>query len=194
MARHIEFHETEALQAAMRAFWTKGYDSTSLHDLEMSMKLKRTSIYNTFGNKRELFKQVINYYQKTVLSELFALLDNIESIDEGIEKLLNCIVDIHFQKHNPGGCLAILSILEREQHDEQTIALLEKPFRSLHRFLQKRLKDAQLAGEISTQFNSAALATTIVTTITGIFVMGKAGFSKKQLTTVSHTVSQLLRL
>ncbi len=45
MARHKEFDETEALEVAMRTFWSKGYEGTSLQGLEASMDLARTSIY-----------------------------------------------------------------------------------------------------------------------------------------------------
>lgn len=58
MGRTKAFDEEAALAAAMRLFWQKGYGATSIGDLERAMALKRTSIYNTFGNKRALFQRV----------------------------------------------------------------------------------------------------------------------------------------
>ena len=59
MARTKAFDERRALIAAMLVFWEKGYEATSMQDLEQAMGLRRTSIYNAFGNKRSLFGRVM---------------------------------------------------------------------------------------------------------------------------------------
>ena len=75
MARTKQFDETQALVSAMRVFWEKGYEGTSIHDLEQAMGLNRTSIYNTFGNKRAIFNRVMSCYKESVMASLFAALD-----------------------------------------------------------------------------------------------------------------------
>ncbi len=62
------------------------------------MQLTRTSIYNAFGNKRQLFKRVIEYYQQSVLSEVFALVENANSFREGINDLLRAVIELHFRE------------------------------------------------------------------------------------------------
>lgn len=192
MARHKEFSESKVLQAAMHAFWTQGYSGTSLNDLEASMQLTRTSIYNAFGNKRQLFKRVIEYYQQSVLSEVFALVENADSFREGINNLLRGVIELHFREDTPGGCLVLLSILEREQHDAQTIILLEKPLKTLQKYLKKQINDAITSGELNIETDVNTLASTIVTLMIGIVAMAKAGFSKNALSKVSTSIDQLL--
>jgi len=192
MARHKEFDETEALEAAMHTFWSKGYEGTSLHDLESSMGLSRTSIYNAFGNKRQLFNQAITHYHRTVLADLIETLDKAHTIQEGVKKFLNGIVDLHFREDTPGGCLVVLSVLEREQHEAETVMMLEHIVEHMQKALQDRIKQAQDAGQLSGEIKARRVSTSIVAAATGIMVMGKAGFSRASLRTVSDTICSLL--
>ncbi|ALR20166.1 helix-turn-helix domain-containing protein [Sphingobium baderi] len=53
-----------ALDAAMREFWEKGYEGTSLSDLTAAMGIERPSLYRFFGNKDDLFRRVVERYDE----------------------------------------------------------------------------------------------------------------------------------
>jgi TetR/AcrR family transcriptional repressor of nem operon len=72
MARKIEFDKNQALQKAMRLFWEKGYEASSIEDLVQAMEINRFSIYNTFGDKKALFLKALKYYRDSVLAKLIA--------------------------------------------------------------------------------------------------------------------------
>ncbi|MGO2638704.1 MAG: TetR/AcrR family transcriptional regulator, partial [Enterococcus viikkiensis] len=55
MARVKEFDETEVLTKAMQLFWQQGYEKTSMQELVDVMGIHRRSIYDTFGDKHQLF-------------------------------------------------------------------------------------------------------------------------------------------
>ncbi|NUS02366.1 MAG: helix-turn-helix transcriptional regulator, partial [Nonomuraea sp.] len=59
MARPRTFEEDRAVEAAMRAFWDAGYEATSTQDLCAATGLGRSSIYNTFAGKRDLFERAL---------------------------------------------------------------------------------------------------------------------------------------
>ena len=67
MARPREFDEDEVLQAALRLFWGKGYQGTSLDDLMAAMRLTKSSLYKAFGSKEALFWHVVERYQRDIL-------------------------------------------------------------------------------------------------------------------------------
>ena len=175
----------------MLVFWEKGYDGTSIQDLEHAMGLNRTSIYNAFGNKRAIFDRVMSCYKESVMSALFAKLDDAPNIKEGIRRMLNSALDIHFDEDNPGGCLVVLSLLESGQHDEQARASMQQAIQDLKSALQARLGKAKKSGELSVGLDVGSTATTIATTMTGMMVMGKANFSKAAL---KKTVNQVVSL
>jgi len=191
MARTRQFDERQALIAAMLVFWEKGYEGTSIHDLEQAMGLNRTSIYNAFGNKRAIFNRVMMCYKESVMSALFAALQNAPNIKEGVRRLLYGALDIHFDEDNPGGCLMVLSMLEDNQHDEQAKTTMQEAFHTLKNTLQAQLGKAKKAGELSPDLDVGSMATTIATTMTGLMVMGKANFSKASL---KKTINQVVSL
>ena len=191
MARTKQFDERQALVSAMLVFWEKGYEGTSIQDLEHATGLNRTSIYNAFGNKRAIFGRVMGCYKESVMSALFAELDSATTIKEGIRHMLNGALDIHFDKDNPGGCLVVLSILESGQHDEQAQASMQQTLHDLKSALQARLNKAKKSGELSKNLDAGSTATTIATTMAGMMVLGKANFSKAAL---KKTINQVLRL
>lgn len=191
MARTKQFDETQALVSAMRVFWEKGYEGTSIHDLEQAMGLNRTSIYNTFGNKRAIFNRVMSCYKESVMASLFAELDNAPDIREGVRRLLNAALDIHFDKDNPGGCLVVLSVLESGQHDAESQLAMQQTLQDLKTALQARLSKAKKAGELAKDLDVGSTATTISTTMTGMMVMGKANFTRASL---KKTINQVVSL
>ena len=191
MARTRQFDERQALQAAMLVFWEKGYDGTSINDLEQAMGLNRTSIYNAFGNKGALFERVMTCYKESVMAELFARLDSAPNIREGIRRMLNGALDIHFDEDNPGGCLVVLSVMESGQHDDQSISAMQQTMQELKSVLQSRISKARKNGELANDIDPGATATTIATTMAGMMVMGKANMSKASL---KKTINQILGL
>jgi TetR/AcrR family transcriptional repressor of nem operon len=191
MGRIRQFDERQALLAAMLVFWEKGYEGTSIQDLEDAMAMKRTSIYNAFGNKHRIFQRVTACYKESVMAELFTAMDAAPDIREGIRRLLNAALDIHFAEDNPGGCLVVLSVLESDQLDEQSRTQMQQTIHELKSALQTRLTRAKRAGELPPDLDSAATATTIATTMTGMMVMGKANFSQAVL---KKTIDQVVSL
>lgn len=175
----------------MLVFWEKGYEGTSIQDLEDAMGLKRTSIYHAFGNKRAIFQRVMACYKESVMAELFTAMDSAPDIREGIRRLLNAALDIHFDKDKPGGCLVVLSVLESDQLDDQSRNQMQQTIHDLKTALQARLTRARKEGELPQDLDAAATATTIATTMTGMMVMGKANFARAAL---KKTVDQVVGL
>lgn len=56
MVRPREFDEDQALNAAMKLFWEKGYEATSLSDLTSKMGIQKPSLYSAFGDKKHCLK------------------------------------------------------------------------------------------------------------------------------------------
>ena len=48
----------------MSVFWLKGYAATSTDDLLQAMKIGRQSMYDTFGDKRRLYVEALERYQR----------------------------------------------------------------------------------------------------------------------------------
>ena len=64
--RPREFDIEGALDRALGVFWSHGYAHTSLEDLLKAMKVGRSSFYQAFGSKRELYLRTIDRFLEMV--------------------------------------------------------------------------------------------------------------------------------
>ena len=181
MSRNKVFNEDNALDAAMRLFWKKGYEASSMQALEEVMGLKRSSIYNTFGNKRSLFKLAIERYTQLVLSSFLCVINDSHTANEAIRNVLGEVISLHFNKNNPGGCMVVLSLMESKQHDKETLHMLQSALKLLHITLVKRFEKAIVERDMDQSVNCEALASEVTGLITGMIVMARANFSKSSL-------------
>ena len=71
----IQMFETVAIvRAARDVFWDKGFEATSVADLEEATGLRRSSLYHCFGSKRGLFDVAVRDYLDTVARPRLAVL------------------------------------------------------------------------------------------------------------------------
>src|SRR5215469_7573792 len=106
--RPREFDADEALAAALRVFWTRGYEGASLTDLTEAMGISRPSLYACFGNKEALFRQALDLYEREKLAYVGAALEA-PTAREVAERLLLGGLDIQTSRTEPKGCLSVIS-------------------------------------------------------------------------------------
>src|SRR6266404_1613927 len=88
MARPKEFDRDEALQKAIGVFCEKGYAAASTDELMRAMKISRQSMYDTFGDKRQLYLEAFRRYVADSVNEQIGYLEKSSSPLAGIEKML----------------------------------------------------------------------------------------------------------
>ncbi|CAM4201596.1 transcriptional regulator, TetR family [Pedobacter westerhofensis] len=124
MARNVEFDEELAISRAMDLFWKKGYTGTSMRDLCEVMGVNASSIYNTIGDKHQLFIRCIKYYTESRMEAARKQLKLIDSPFKAIEKFINA--SAHAITNEPDSCLAIKTTFELAVSDEQVQKILKK--------------------------------------------------------------------
>ncbi|MCV9994135.1 TetR/AcrR family transcriptional regulator [Paeniglutamicibacter sp. ZC-3] len=128
MARTQEFDTSKALGDARRVFWEKGFDATSIADLESATGLGRSSIYHGFGSKRGLFDAVIQDYMDTILRPRLNLLHDPTLPARGIsiylESLSDALVKTAGQATNRG-CLLLNTAAGIAGNDEALRMLID---------------------------------------------------------------------
>ena len=79
MARPRTFEPEEALAAIKDAFWRRGYEATSMADIEAATGLKKQSLYRLFGDKRGMYLRALDHYGRHEAAETLAGLKEGES-------------------------------------------------------------------------------------------------------------------
>jgi TetR/AcrR family transcriptional repressor of nem operon len=86
MARPREFDLNSALDRAMETFRSKGYEATSLDDSCGATGLSRSSLYATFGSKRDLLLRSVDRYVELQTPHIAAILAQPIPISERIRR------------------------------------------------------------------------------------------------------------
>jgi AcrR family transcriptional regulator len=163
-----------ALIKAMRLFWRKGYEGTSLSDLTDEMGITRPSLYAAFGKKEELFFKVLDRYDRETSSFIQAALDapRARAVAEG---LLFGACAFHSDKRNPAGCLMVHGALVGS--DQSAAMRTETNLRrsELKERITHRLKQAKTQGDLPLSADPAALAGYLVAVLRGMAVEAASG-------------------
>lgn len=108
MPRPLEFDVETARAAIMRLFWTKGYEATSLSDLERATSLVRTSLYNSFGKKPDMFLDSLKLYHETIEHQIESMTQGLGV--EALVEVIRAIMDGSDKTpQQPAGCLMVMS-------------------------------------------------------------------------------------
>jgi TetR/AcrR family transcriptional regulator, transcriptional repressor for nem operon len=62
MARPLGFDPDQAVTALKEVFWARGYDATSMQDIEAATGLAKQSLYRKFGDKRGMYQTALRAY------------------------------------------------------------------------------------------------------------------------------------
>src|SRR5512136_2358120 len=112
MARPQEFETSEVLRKAMHVFCSKGYEATKLNDILEATGLSKSSLYSTFGDKRELFLTTFNAYRKERLWHLHRILNNGQSARLCIESFFRQVFARSQDQASFQGCMTANEAVE----------------------------------------------------------------------------------
>lgn len=167
MPRNKEFDYTEKLEIVRNLFWEKGYHATSMHDIVASMKLNRSSIYDTYGNKHDLFLKCLSHYavfKENQYSKASLAKDN------GIESLEYIIRDVVDQTlADNKACFIVKTIFEVAPSDQEIKRLLLKKGAVLQTILERSIQQAQAEGTIKSESSSAIIARYILSSFSSFW-------------------------
>ena len=165
MARNVEFDEQLAVSKAMDVFWRKGYNGTTMRDLTEAMGINSSSLYNTIGDKHQLFIRSIKHYTETRMKEAVKQLEPIKSPIKGIEKFIQS--SAYTITNEPNSCLAIKTTFEVAATDEQVQKIIKADNEFTYKLLNGLVEKAILKGEITVSQDAAMLTDYIINHFSG---------------------------
>ena len=184
--RPREFDVDEALAAALRVFWSKGYEGASLSDLTEAMGITRPSLYAAFGNKEALFRKALDLYEREKLAYIGEALAAPTS-REVAERLLTGALEMQTSECEPRGCLRVISTISCGQEAESVKADLMARRGSSHRALLDRMQRAKDEGDLPAHVDASAMTDYLLAILQGMSVQASSGASKEQLQQVVRT-------
>lgn len=192
IGRPLEFDPEQALAAAMEVFWSYGYEATSLQDLLKAMDLSKSSFYQTFGSKQQLFMRCLSRYGNTMAANMEECLNKTPSGRQFIKEMLDATVKEADGGKIPRGCLILNTANEFSQQDS---LIAEGVAQNVGRFIevfQAAILRAQKEGDIAADKDAAILAGYLVSSKSGLQTMAKSGAGKHALKEIIQIIMRSL--
>lgn len=176
-----DFDVDAAVDSAMKVFWAKGYDSTSITDLTEAMQINKGSLYNAFGSKKALFIQALLKYER---ENHQAVLKQLEAMDDpvaAIRTLFDGLIAESQADTERKGCLLINTAIDLPNHSEEVQRMVTAAIEDIEQFFVRTIERGQERGQVPEKLNAREAAKSLVTQVAGLRVLARGAFDATSL-------------
>lgn len=199
MARPRAFDETAVLDAAAAQFRVHGFADTSTAQLCKAAGVRRSSLYNTFTSKDELFVRALERYVETTGAAQAEVLEDADL--DGMARLrgvLDLILGEEVAAARNGhaaGCMVVASRMtpDLEERDGWVKRILDRSLDRQVSLLAHAVEVGQRDGSVRLGISARDAALLVVSIISGIRVLAQAGSQPDELRRVAALALDALR-
>ena len=157
--RPRKFKLDAAYDAATDLFWEQGYEATSLDQLLSTMQLSKSSFYQTFSSKKDLFERCLSRYDEQAVADM---------------------------RHRLAKARFIMNtVVEFAQSDKRIAHIFQRNMKAMRKIFAEAVTSAQSSGDINEALDPPIVADFLVTTIIGLKSQAKAGSSGKKIANIA---------
>ncbi len=181
--RQREFCKTQALDAAMKVFWKKGYVGASLSHLTEAMGINKPSLYAAYGDKEQLFIEAINYYLDIYAKPHTSHLLEDLPLKQRLLNYMLAVLDGQCHYDRPQGCFVSLCVSEAESgvFPDAAAQSVGQAKDYAEKLLRKLFKQETAKGNLDSSIDPKSLAQYLLIILHGTAAMARGGKSKRDL-------------
>lgn len=187
--RPRQFDPETALLAALRVFWTRGYDGASLSDLTEAMGITRPSLYACFGNKEALFRKALDLYERDKLAFVAQALEA-PTARGVVAALLGDALDMLAGRDSGRACFGVMNAVASTTYDESMRREVIARRAIYEQALLQRFVQAEAAGDFPGH-TAEALCAHCLCILSGMSVQASAGADAARLQAIAKTALAL---
>lgn len=170
MARPAQFHEPDILTRSMLLFWRKGFEATSIRDLEETTGLKASSLYNRFQSKEALFARALDHYiERVVQFRIDRHLNDADALT-GLRRFFETTYDYIDAERPAMACLLTNTALEKASQDPAVREQLNRGTTLLRNAFGSCLMRAQENGQLASDYDCEQGARLMMLCLQGLLV------------------------
>jgi len=180
--RPKSFDLNDARDAFLQVFWTKGYNDTSVDDLQQAAGIKRGSFYATFESKDDVFATSLNTYWDRVTELILHNLDSSKDPLEAIARFLRYAGEF-MTENMPRGCLLLSSATDPACAASNDAELVREKIKALEARVAATFPEETLSADPSFagKDRTSALTSFVMTTLFGLNAMARSGQSADRI-------------
>ncbi len=179
--RPRQFDPSTALTQAMELFWARGYEATSLQELLGATGLSRSSLYQKFGGKHQLFERCLDRYREIIEEGMRQRLNAAPTGRTFIEQSLDRTIADLRTPDGPRGCLMLNTANEFGHRDPVISEQVRSGIDSFRCVFTEAVQRGQADGSIRNLSEPERLASYIVAGMGGLRTLVKGGESEERI-------------
>lgn len=192
MPRVEVFDRAQVLEKVKHLFWDKGFHGTSMQDLVDVTGLNRSSIYNSFGSKKELYDLVLRDYQEESKAFLKSAIVDAEDPLQAIELIFKTLVRSIYNDVEGKGCFLMNCTTELSRSDNELKTFLVRGSEGMIELFEDIVKEGQILGVINNDETPKNYALYLYSSFQGIRITGVLITDKTRLDQIVKNIIQIL--
>ena len=180
LGRPAEFDKEAALDMAMRLFWERGYEGTSMADLSQAMGIHPSSIYAAFGDKQELFALAAKRYADVPAQYMVRALKQ-PTFRGFILAAFDNTVEFLGSKEHPSSCFTLTGAISCGLDTEPAKILMREMRLQNEAAIKARLLRARKAGEFPKEENVDDYTRYLSSLLSGLAIQAVNGSTRAEL-------------
>lgn len=95
ISKSPEVRKQEILDTAMRLFYEKGYEATSMADIAKEMQVVQGLCYRYFASKQALYEEAMMQYAEAIANQFLPILhEDTRTLQERLERIMQRMVEL----------------------------------------------------------------------------------------------------
>jgi AcrR family transcriptional regulator len=178
--RPTGFDIERALDMAMRLFWERGYEGTSMADLSQKMGIHPSSIYAAFGDKQDLFALAAKRYIDVPAQYMVRALEQ-PTFRDFILAAFDNTVEFLGSKEHPSSCFTLTGAISCGADTEPAKILMREMRLQNEAAIKARLLKARKAREFPREENIDDYTRYLSSLLSGLAVQAANGSTRAEL-------------
>ncbi|MEM9105656.1 MAG: TetR/AcrR family transcriptional regulator [Pseudomonadota bacterium] len=183
------------LDTAMKAFWERGFDGTSMNDLSAKTGMAKPGLYANFGDKEAIYAKAMERYCSTYAGPMLEdLVRSTDSLEATVRRFLDGVVAAATETMGPKGCFVANNLVECAGMPSSLEALGRYVDEQRQKAFVMRFQSAQKKGELPPETDIKSLAEFYSGQALALAVMARSGAPWATLYRFIDTAMTLLPL
>lgn len=187
-----QYDEIEVLDRAMAAFWTHGYEATSITDLVAATGINRGSIYAAYSDKRTLFVRALEHYDRHHRREFLARIESEHDARSAVVAVFDAVIRSAVGGARPSGCLLVNTALELSEHDPEIARIVRDSLTEVENFFSRMVAQARAEGQVSDSLDPQQTGAALLALFLGLRVLSRSRPEPKLLAAIEQQARALL--